>query len=109
MENLRVFAIDGDARIAIELVTFGVLLVAGGFDVGDVDERCEGGLVNGHEIFAGFDDGVVGSQGGVGCGCEESGDLVGWVEKRVFWLVGSGNDGEDEYADDEEGEAYVSD
>ncbi|KAF8111979.1 hypothetical protein N665_0069s0006 [Sinapis alba] len=109
MENLRVFAIDGDARIAIELVAFRVLLVGGGFHVGDVDEGREGGLVNGHEIFAGFDDGGIGSQGGVGSGSEESGDLVGWVKKRVFGLVCSGDDGEDEYADDEEGEAYVSD
>ncbi|CAH8384891.1 unnamed protein product [Eruca vesicaria subsp. sativa] len=107
MENVRVFAINGEARIAIDLVTFN--LVGRGFHVGDVDERSEGGLVNGHEIFAGFDDGVVGSQGGVGSGCEESGDLVGRVEERVFGLVSSGDDGEDEYAQDEEGEAYVSD
>lgn len=105
MENIRVFAINGDARIAVELV----LLGGGGFHVGDVDERREGRLVNGHEIFAGFDDGVVRSQGGVGCGGEESGDLVGGVEERVFGLVCGGDDGEDEDAHDEEGEAYVSD
>lgn len=109
MENLRVFAIDGDARVAIHLVSFTPLLVGRFFHVGDVDEGREGGLVDGHEIFAGFDDGVVGSQGGVGGGSEESGDLVGRVEERVLGLVCGGDDGEDEHAEDEEGEADVSD